>query len=119
MPTTCSKCWPPLKSVRKPWNLPAGETLGKRVAKLRKNRGLSQRALAELIGVTQQTILALERRGVGRLETLDRILVRLGAGAYLARRGSKRSFFTHVGNASGNMAWETPRELLDALYQVF
>ena len=39
-------------------NLPAGETLGRSIAALRRSRGFTQRGLAELVGVTQPTILA-------------------------------------------------------------
>src|SRR5271157_2658987 len=100
-------------------NLPAGETLGRSIAALRRSRGFTQRGLAELVGVTQPTILALERYGRGRLEILDRVLVRLGAGAYLIGRGEKKSFFTHAGNASTHHGWETPPEILETLYEVF
>jgi phage N-6-adenine-methyltransferase len=100
-------------------NLPAGETLGRSIAALRRSRGFTQRGLAELVGVTQPTILALERYDRGRLEILDRVLVRLGAGAYLIGRGEKKSFFTHAGNASTHHGWETPPEILETLYEVF
>jgi transcriptional regulator with XRE-family HTH domain len=100
-------------------NLPARETLGRSIAALRRSRGFTQRGLVELVGVTQPTILALERYGRGRLEILDRVLGRLGAGAYLIARGEKKSFFTHAGNASTHQGWETPSEILEALYAVF
>jgi phage N-6-adenine-methyltransferase len=100
-------------------NLPAAETLGQSIAALRRSRGFSQRALAELAEVTQPTILAIERYGTGRLETLSRILARLGAGAYLAAAGERKAFYSHAGNASTHHGWETPPELLAALYTVF
>lgn len=100
-------------------NLPAGETLGKSIAALRRSRGFTQRSLAEFIGVTQPTILALERHGRGRLEILDRVLGRLGAGAYLIGSGEKKAFFTHAGNASTHHGWETPSAILETLYAVF
>ena len=87
---------------------------GKRVAFT-----LTQRSLAEFIGVTQPTILALERHGRGRLEILDRVLGRLGAGAYLIASGEKKAFFTHAGNASTHHGWETPTAILETLYAVF
>jgi DNA-binding XRE family transcriptional regulator len=80
-------------------NLPAGDSLGSSVATLRRNRGISQRQPAELVGVTPPTILAIERHRRGRLETLARILARLGAGAYLAPAGERRAFYSHAGNA--------------------
>ena len=100
-------------------NLPAGETLGSRIAALRRSRGFSQRAMAELAEVTPPTIVALERHGRGRLETMSRILSRLGAGASLTATGAAKPFFTHAGNASGDQAWETPQEFLARLYAVF
>ena len=64
-------------------NLPAGETLGLRLSTLRRRRGLSQETLARSVGVTKPTLGALERDGKGRLSTLQRVLVVLGAGPYL------------------------------------
>jgi phage N-6-adenine-methyltransferase len=80
---------------------------------------VSQRELAALIEVSQPTIIALECRGQGRLATLERVLVTLGAGARLGRRGESRGFFTGAGNSSMSQAWETPAELLEALAKVF
>lgn len=100
-------------------NLPAGPSLGAKLAVLRRHRRLTQRELAALIGVTQPTLVALERRERGRLSTLERVLVTLGAGAYLAPRGHTKAFFTHAGNASTSQEWETPAALLEALSTVF
>ena len=100
-------------------NLPAGSTLGQRLARLRRHRGLSQRELAALIEVTQPTIVALERQDSGRVTTLEKVLVALGAGVYLAPKGESRAFYTHAGNSSMSEAWETPRELLETLATVF
>ncbi|SIO63205.1 Helix-turn-helix domain-containing protein [Singulisphaera sp. GP187] len=100
-------------------NLPAGDSLGVRVATLRRRRGLSQRGLAALVEVSHPTVVALERRGEGRLSTLERVLTVLGAGTYLARRGQARAFFTHAGNSSTDDTWETPAPLLEALHSIF
>jgi phage N-6-adenine-methyltransferase len=100
-------------------NLPGGETLGERLTTLRRRRGLSQEALARLVGVTKPTVGALESQGRGRLSTLRGVLTVLGAGAYLAPRGQDRAFFTHAGNSSTHHAWETPAALLEALHGVF
>lgn len=100
-------------------NLPGGETTGARLAALRRRRGLSQEALAQSIGVTKPIIGALERDGRGRLSTLQAMLSVLGAGAYLSPNDAAVAFFTHAGNASVGQRWETPTELLDALYRVF
>lgn len=53
---------------------PEGMALGPALAIARKGRRLSQRSLATLIGVTQPTIVAMERRSDGRMETLERYL---------------------------------------------
>lgn len=100
-------------------NLPGGASLGERLSTLRLGRGLSQRELADLIDVTQPTIVALERQGKGRLSTLERVLGALGAGAYLIPMGKAKAFYTHAGNSSTNQTWETPRALLEALASVF
>jgi hypothetical protein len=93
--------------------------LEQKLATLRRHRGLGQRGLAELVCVTQPTIVALERHERGRISTLERVLVSLGAGAYLAPRGQAKAFYTHAGNSSTNQAWETPTALLEALATVF
>ena len=100
-------------------NLPAGDHIGWRVAALRKRRGMGQRGVAALVGVSQPTLIALEREGRGRVRTLDQLLRALGAGAYLAPQGSVRAFYTHAGNSSGHQAWRTPDMLLSRLYGVF
>jgi DNA-binding XRE family transcriptional regulator len=100
-------------------SLPPGETLGTRLADPRRRRRLGQRALAELIGVSQPTIVALEGQGRERLDTLERVLETLGALAYLAPRGQAKAFSSHAGNASTSNEWETPVGLLEALHTVF
>lgn len=97
-----------------------GKTLGQQIATLRHRRGLAYRELAQSVGVSPSTLVALELdRGAGRLATLERVLVVLGAGAYLAPRGRPRAFYTHAGNSSTHQAWETPAALLEALLSVF
>jgi transcriptional regulator with XRE-family HTH domain len=97
-------------------NLPSGPGMGRRIASLRKRRGLSQRALARMARVLPPTVTALERAECGRLETLDAVLTVLGAGAYLRRRGEKASFYTHAGNSSVDQRWTTSPALLRILY---
>ena len=46
-------------------NLPPGDSLGEKLATLRRRRCLSQRELAELVGVSQPTIVALRRPRTG------------------------------------------------------
>jgi len=100
-------------------NLPPGQHIGERIITLRKRKGMRQRELIKLVGVSQPTLIELERHGAGRLPTLDRVLVALGAGAYLAPIGAQQSFYTHAGNSSTSENWETPKELLEPLYSVF
>jgi phage N-6-adenine-methyltransferase len=100
-------------------NLPGGDGLGDRLLTLRRRRRLSQEALARLAGVTKPTIGALEREERGRLSTLQAVLTVLGAGAYLAPKNEATAFFTHAGNSSVDLSWQTPTELLEALYRVF
>src|SRR4030095_15884523 len=68
---------------------------------------------------TQPTLITLEKQSRGRLQTLDRVLTVLGAGAYLAPQGSVKAFFTHAGNSAVSETWTTPKELLEPLYSVF
>jgi transcriptional regulator with XRE-family HTH domain len=100
-------------------NLPPGKTIGERITTLRKRKGVSQRELIKLVGVSQPTLIELERHATGRLQTLDRVLTILGAGAYLAPIGSTKAFYVHAGNSSTAEHWETPQELLEQLYSVF
>jgi phage N-6-adenine-methyltransferase len=100
-------------------NLPPGEAIGKQITTLRKKKGISQRELVKLVGVSQPTLIELERHSAGRLQTLDNVLTVLGAAAYLAPKGATTSFYTHQGNSSNHHGWETPQELLERLYEVF
>jgi transcriptional regulator with XRE-family HTH domain len=50
------------------------EPLGKSLASARHQAGMSQRTMAAMIGVTQPTVVALERRSQGRMQTLERCL---------------------------------------------
>jgi transcriptional regulator with XRE-family HTH domain len=100
-------------------NLPPGPTIGERISTLRKRKGVSQRDLVKLVGVSQPTLIELERHATGRLQTLDRVLTILAAGAYLAPTGSTKAFYIHAGNSSTSETWTTPKELLEPLYSVF
>ena len=100
-------------------NLPPGQDIGQRIVALRKRRQLSQRQLASLAQTTQPTIIALEKRYQGRLAVLDRVLTVLGAGHYLAELGTRKPFYTHAGNSSTAMTWQTPTEVLEVLYEAF
>jgi len=64
-------------------NLPPGPHIGERILTWRQRKGMSQRELSQFVGVSPPTLLALERHGTGRVPTLERVLVALGAGASL------------------------------------
>src|SRR5437870_3352692 len=97
-------------------NLPPGESIGERIITLRKRKGMSQRALSQLVGVSHPTLRALERHGTGRVHTLERVLVALGAGASLAPRGQTPALYVHAEHAAHHQGWETPKEVLEPLY---
>lgn len=100
-------------------NLPPGEAIGHRIVALRKRRHLSQRKLAELARMTQPTVISLEKRSQGRLAMLDSVLTVLGSGHYLAEPGVRKDFYSHTGNSSTGMNWQTPIKLLEAIYEAF
>jgi phage N-6-adenine-methyltransferase len=100
-------------------NLPQGETIGGQIALLRKRRSLGQRELAGLVGVSQPTIINLERHSRGKLNVLESVLTVLGAGAYLAGQDDAKAFYSHAGTSSGQNGWTTPLWLLDKLYPIF
>jgi transcriptional regulator with XRE-family HTH domain len=100
-------------------NLPAGNTIGLRLAALRRRRELSQRALAKLVCCSHPTLVALEKGRGGRLLVLDRSLAALGAGAYLAPNNQVRPFYSHAGTSSVCQTWRTPSWVLEKLYTVF
>ena len=117
--TSCFAVFEALKITLEGRNLPRAETLGERLCVLRRRRKLSQVALAVTVGVTKPTIGALERDGLGRISTLQGVLTVLGAGPYLTPLHATKAFYTHAGNSSTDQSWETPTELLEALYLVF
>ena len=93
--------------------------IGTTLAALRKRRGVSQRALARMLGISRTTLAVLEADGPGRLETLEIYGATVGAGLYLAPIGATAGFFTGAGNSSVHHGWETPPELVAALESVF
>ena len=97
-------------------NLPAGATLGHRLAMLRKRRGFTQRGLAAALGIAPATVNRMEHSYGSSVATLSAALNFLGAGAYLAAATDAAPFYTHAGNSSINHAWRTPPALLDRLY---
>lgn len=100
-------------------NLPQAESLGHKLATLRQRRGLNQRDFAAMVGITQPTLVHLERHSKGKLNTLEQALTVLGAGAYLAKRTDTKAFYSHAGTSSGQNSWTTPPWLLEKLYSIF
>ena len=100
-------------------SLPAADRIGKRVATLRKRRNYGQREFAEMVSITQPTLVQLERHNRGRVSTLQRALVRLGAGAKLVTKNERAAFFAAAGNSSAHHGWTTPQWLMDRLCSVF
>ena len=117
--TTWTKALDALGWTLRGRNLPAGDSIGRQVAILRKRQKLSQRSLAAMAGITQPTVIALEIRNSGRLSSLNAILTVLGAGPVLSAAGENPSFYAHAGNSSAHEAWSTPSWILDRLYSVF
>lgn len=63
----------PLKYSLPPLQLDTNDTVGQRIAKMRKRRGLTQTALAQTIGITQSVVSDYE---VGRARLSDEMLIR-------------------------------------------
>lgn len=63
----------PLKYDLPPLKLDTDETIGQRIAKIRKRRGLTQSALAHSIGITQAVVSDYE---VGRARLSDEMVIR-------------------------------------------
>jgi len=63
-----------LKSQSKPEVINKAETIGARVAQIRKERGMTQTELAEKIGIIQALISDYER---GKLRLYDDVIIRL------------------------------------------
>lgn len=100
-------------------NLPQGKSIGEQMAVLRQRRSLGQRELAQMVGVSQPTIINIERCNRGKLNILESALTVLGAGAYLAGRDDAKAFYSHAGTSSGQNSWTTPAWLLEKLYAIF
>ncbi len=84
--------------------LPALSELGQLVRRKRKQEKLSQKALADLVGVSHVTVLALEKgTGKARLENAWKILTGLGLAepASSEARREKTASGTHNADSSG------------------
>ena len=99
-------------------SLPAGDTIGERLALLRKRRGISRRSLSAMAKVSQPTIAAIEAEASGHLASVERIAAALSAGLFLHQKGKPPSFHRTAAISSVHQAWRTPPELLEKLYPV-
>jgi len=100
-------------------SLPSADSVGARIALLRKRCGLGQRSFAQMIGISQPTLVHLERHSRGRVDTLERALLELGAGARLVSESSRTAFYAQAGTSSVHHGWQTPSWVLEILYAVF
>jgi transcriptional regulator with XRE-family HTH domain len=84
--------------------------IGPALVLARKRRKISRRRLAKALGVSRNTLVAVEAGGglVGKLESYG---AAVGAGLYLAKIGEAKPFFVNAGNSSSHHGWETPAEL--------
>jgi transcriptional regulator with XRE-family HTH domain len=88
--------------------------IGPALVMARKNRKLSRRKLAKALGVSRNTLVAVETGG-GLVSTLELYAGAIGAGLYLAKPNDARPFSTHAGNSTGNNLWATPGWLAKTL----
>lgn len=67
-----------------------GESVGDRIRRVREERGITQSALADAVGVRQPTMWRYEMRGMApSAETLDRIATTLGVSAHYLLHGAE------------------------------
>jgi transcriptional regulator with XRE-family HTH domain len=92
----------------------AAGPVGPALALARKRRKMSRRRLAKALGVSRNTLVAVEQGG-GLVGTLEAYAGAVAAGLYLAKPSDVRSFSVTTGNASGNNEWGTPAWLATAL----
>jgi transcriptional regulator with XRE-family HTH domain len=99
-------------------SLPPGETLGARLAALRKRRGLGRRIVAEMAGISPTTLAAVERDSGAHLATVTRVGEALGAPLRLVPKGAPAQFWATAAASSVHDGWTTPPEILGRLYEV-
>ncbi len=96
--------------------LPAGETIGGRLATLRQRRNLSVRGLVGLAGVTAPAIAAIEADKAGHLATVERVAIALDAGLVIHGKGQRVPYIQQVASSSVFQTCRTPTDLLEKLY---
>ncbi|NVK17507.1 MAG: helix-turn-helix domain-containing protein [Methylocystaceae bacterium] len=91
--------------------LPRASSIGGQIKRLRSRHGHSQRRMAERCGLSQPTIIRLER-GQGRISSLHAIAERYNIKLFV--RDHKRSHF----QKGDTDAWNTSAEFLKLIHQV-
>ena len=99
-------------------SMPPGDSLGERLAVLRKRRGMGRRLLAELAGVSPTTLATVEHGGTCHLASMLRIATALGAHLQLVPKGTPATYWTNAAASSVHDGWTTPSDVLERLYQV-
>jgi phage N-6-adenine-methyltransferase len=84
--------------------------IGPALVLARKRRKISRRRLAKALGVSRNTLVAVETGG-GLVGTLEGYAAAVGAGLYLGKIGEAKPFFVNAGNSSSHHGWETPADL--------
>ena len=91
--------------------VPQATTIGDRIRLLRQRRKHSQRKTAELSGLTQASIVNIER-GRGRVASFYKIID--GYNIKLSIRDHKRTFF----GKGETDAWNTPQDFIERIHQI-
>lgn len=84
------------------------ELVGSQLALRRRTRLLSQRAIAQQLGISPQTVVTLETRFRGRIETLRRYLRLLGLREVLAAGGAGKRLVPEGNPPSADMVFTPP-----------
>lgn len=99
-------------------SLPPGDSLGERLAVLRKRRVMGRRVVAGLASVSSTTLASIEHGGPCHLACILRIAAALGAHLQLVPKGSAAPFWTVAAASSAHDGWTTPSDVLERLYKV-
>jgi transcriptional regulator with XRE-family HTH domain len=92
----------------------AAGPVGLALVQARKRRKMSRRRLAKALGVSRNTLVAVEQGG-GLVGTLEAYAGAVAARLYLARPHDTVAFSVNAGNSTGNNEWETPIGLANVL----
>ncbi len=101
------------------WPEPVTEDPGEALARLRREAGFSQRAMASAIGTTQPTIIAMEKRFTGTLPRLAAYLRRAGRVDVLRDPGAPQRRLVPMSNAPEQDIVLTPELLAAQIVAVF